>query len=97
MAQVLTCHNAACEFLRQFWSAALPTPPGVLSPSTPEQKLIKAKKMAGYLALTEEKVAGVVKTAEEAHLGQPERVREVSPNISATFHAGGTSVCALSC
>lgn len=80
MAQVLTCHTAATEFLRQFWSAVLPNIPGQLSPASPEQKQNKARKMAGYLALTQNKVDAVVKTASEAKMGDPERVREVSPS-----------------
>ena len=62
-----TCHNAATEFLRQYWSAVLPTPVAALgagTASTSESaKAAKAERMAGYLKGMEGKLEAVV------HLG----------------------------
>ncbi|KAL7415329.1 hypothetical protein BDY24DRAFT_382565 [Mrakia frigida] len=64
LKQMISCHTATCEFLRQFWSAILPTPPGnVLNVSSPAEKSAKAAKMVGYLAGTGEKVEAVVGAA----------------------------------
>jgi len=78
MSQVLTCHNAHTEFLRQFWSAVLPTPPGTLGAPTPEQKMTKARKMAKFLSLMKEKVDSVVQSAAQDPTVDTDRVREVS-------------------
>ena len=88
MSQVLTCHNAHTEFLRQFWSAVLPTPPGTLGAPTPEQKMTKARKMAKFLSLMKEKVDSVVQSAAQDPTVDTERVREVSVGGGA---APGTS------
>ncbi|KAI9639283.1 TFIIH p62 subunit, N-terminal domain-containing protein [Dioszegia hungarica] len=65
-----SCHNAATEFLRQYWSAVLPTPSAALGAGTAATsdatKAAKADKMAGYLRLTEGKVEAVVQTAQVA-------------------------------
>ena len=60
-----TCQTAANEFLRQFWSSIYtPTSEGrSLAQSTPAQRQAKAKKMAGYLAKTPEKIDAIVRTA----------------------------------
>lgn len=71
-----SCHNAATEFLRQYWSAILPTSAGVLG-STPAIKTARAGKMAQYLMSTEGKVNAVVRTATIAGV-DPARVRAVS-------------------
>jgi transcription initiation factor TFIIH subunit 1 len=81
MNQVLSCHNAACEFLRQFWSAVLPNLPGTLGAPTAQQKADKARKMADYLGKTGEKVEAVVRTAVSSGMSEPERVREVRRDI----------------
>jgi transcription initiation factor TFIIH subunit 1 len=74
-----SCHNAATEFLRQYWSAILPLPPGALGgPSaSPQARANKAEKMAAYLRLTEGKVDGVVATATAQGISA-DRVRAVS-------------------
>ena len=65
-----SCHNAATEFLRQYWSAVLPTPSTALGAGTAAaseaNKAAKAEKMAGYLKLTEGKVEAVLATASKA-------------------------------
>jgi hypothetical protein len=86
MSQVLTCHNAHTEFLRQFWSAVLPTPPGTLGAPTPEQKMTKARKMAKFLSLMKEKVDSVVQSAAQDPTVDTERVREVSAGRGRTCH-----------
>ena len=60
-----TCQTAANEFLRQFWASIyIPTSEGrTLAPSTPAQRQIRAKKMAGYLAKTPEKIDAIIRTA----------------------------------
>jgi transcription initiation factor TFIIH subunit 1 len=89
MSQVSTCHNAACEFLRQFWSAVLPTPQGTLGGAqTPEQKAAKAKKMATFLAGTQKKVESVVASAVNAGMKEPSRVRDaLAPTMDAVNKA----------
>lgn len=88
-----SCHNAATEFLRQFWSAVLPTPPGALGtnantgsrdPNAAEvAKAMKAERMAGYLKLTEGKVEAVVSTARAMGI-DPGRVRAaLAPTVGA--------------
>lgn len=79
MNQVLSCHNAACEFLRQFWSAVLPNLPGALGAPSAQQKADKAKKMIDFLAKTDDKVDGVMMSAVGSGMLDPERVREVRP------------------
>ena len=65
LRQMTTCQTAANEFLRQFWSSIyVPTSEGrSLAPSTPAQRQAKAKKMAGYLAKTPEKIDAIIRTA----------------------------------
>ncbi|KAI5452983.1 RNA polymerase II transcription factor B subunit 1 [Naganishia albida] len=89
MSQASTCHNAACEFLRQFWSAVLPTPQGTLGGAqTPEQKAAKAKKMATFLAGTQKKVESVVASAVNAGMKEPSRVRDaLAPTLDAVNKA----------
>ncbi|KAJ9110233.1 hypothetical protein QFC19_001636 [Naganishia cerealis] len=89
MSQVSTCHNAACEFLRQFWSAVLPSPAGSLSSSTTsEVKAAKARKMAAYLRGTGGKVDSVVASAVKAGMKDPQRVREaLRPTLDAVNKA----------
>jgi hypothetical protein len=77
LSQVISCHNATCEFLRQYWTAVLPSPPGALNPAAPAQKSAKAAKMAGYLGKTADKVAALVTTAERSGI-DPSRVQVVS-------------------
>lgn len=76
-----SCHNAATEFLRQYWSAVLPTAAGALGAGTNATsaavKSAKAEKMAGYLRSTDNKVNAVVHTATIAGF-DPARVRAVS-------------------
>jgi transcription initiation factor TFIIH subunit 1 len=89
MNQILSCHNAACEFLRQFWSAVLPNLPGTLGAPTNQQKVDKAKKMVDYLAKTGEKVDGVLKSAIKSGMADPDRVKEVSVWLGKTTFATG--------
>jgi len=79
-----SCHNAATEFLRQYWSALLPLPAGALGggpTAIPKNKEArdpaKAAKMANYLRSTEKKVEAVVHTATIEGIN-PERIRAVS-------------------
>ena len=83
--QMKSCHNAATEFLRQYWGAILPLPAGAMGgPSqTPAARASKAERMAGYLRLTEGKVEAVVHTATLAGI-DPLRVRAVSVKVSET-------------
>lgn len=79
--QMRSCHNAATEFLRQYWSAILPSPLGSLGAGTPSQapavKVAKATKMAGYLASMESKMNAVVELSFSFQV-DPLRVRAVS-------------------
>lgn len=81
LEQMRSCHNAATEFLRQYWSAVLPTPAGALGAGTNSTsaatKAAKAEKMAAYLRGTGGKVEAVVHIATEAGV-DPGRIRAVS-------------------
>ncbi|WRT66590.1 uncharacterized protein IL334_003549 [Kwoniella shivajii] len=83
--QMRSCHNAASEFLRQYWSAILPTANGIgtLGHSSLQAKEAKAIKMSGYLKSTENKVKAIVETS--VILGfDPERVRKaMAPTVGA--------------
>ena len=76
-----SCHNAANEFLRQYWSAILPAQAGTLGSSSVAAKQAKAVKMAGYLRGMEGKMNAVVHTAVTQHV-DPVRVRAVSPSCT---------------
>ncbi len=76
LEQMRSCHNAATEFLRQYWSAILPTPTGAVS-SAAAIKTARAGKMADYLRRTEGKVEAVIHTATIVGV-DPARVRAVS-------------------
>lgn len=83
--QMRSCHNAATEFLRQFWAAILPPPPGALGgpAHTPAARAARAAKMAKYLEGTESKVNAIVTTAEVARV-DPDRVRAaMAPTLGA--------------
>ena len=71
-----SCHNAANEFLRQYWSAILPTQTGALGNPNPAAKGAKAARMAGYLRGMEGKMNAVVHTAVTEGL-DPMRIRAV--------------------
>jgi transcription initiation factor TFIIH subunit 1 len=79
-----SCHNAANEFLRQYWSAILPAQAGALGTTTPAIKLAKAGKMAAYLRGMEGKINAVVHTAATDGL-DPARVRAVSHTSAQVF------------
>ncbi|WVO17333.1 hypothetical protein L204_105025 [Cryptococcus depauperatus] len=80
--QVRSCHNAATEFLRQYWSAILPSQVGTLGGQN-EVREAKAVKMAGYLKKTEAKVEAIVQTAQITGF-DPERVRKaLAPTLNA--------------
>ncbi|WWC89097.1 uncharacterized protein L201_004015 [Kwoniella dendrophila CBS 6074] len=82
--QMKSCHNAATEFLRQYWSSILPSQLGTLGNSlSKQQKEDKAIKMIGYLKSTENKVKAIIETG--VILGfDPERVRKaMAPTVSA--------------
>ncbi|TFK73910.1 hypothetical protein BDN72DRAFT_813870 [Pluteus cervinus] len=73
--QMTTCQTAANEFLRQYWSAIHPPPvdlPTVAIP-TPAQRTAKAIKMISYLSKTPEKIAALVKVAQQ-HNVDPLRI-----------------------
>ena len=72
-----SCHNAANEFLRQYWSAVLPAQAGTLGTSNVVTKAAKAGKMAGYLRGMEGKINAVIHTAVVGGI-DPARVRAVS-------------------
>ena len=79
--QMRTCQTAANEFLRQFWSAIYPPAGETLGgPTTLAQKMAKATRMAGYLTKTPEKVAAIIRAAEEAGVDHG-RVRTVSASL----------------
>lgn len=66
--QMTSCQTAANEFLRQFWSATYPPPvdtQSVLSVATPAQRAAKAAKMIGYLEKTPDKIASLVRMAQQ--------------------------------
>lgn len=83
LKQMISTHTATCEFLRQFWSAILPTPPSsvgnVLASSSPAEKSAKAAKMVRYLGGTAEKADAVIAAA-IAGGSDGEKVRIVSPD-----------------
>jgi transcription initiation factor TFIIH subunit 1 len=76
-----SCHNAANEFLRQYWSAVLPAQAGALGSTSAATKAAKAGKMAGYLRGMEGKINAVVHTAVLTGL-DPARVRAVRLDLS---------------
>lgn len=76
LQQMKSCHNAANEFLRQYWSAILPTQVGALGSSSVAAKATKAGRMAGYLKGMEGKINAVVHTAVTEGV-DPMRVRAV--------------------
>jgi len=75
-----SCHNAANEFLRQYWSAVLPAQIGALGTTSVAAKVAKAGKMAGYLRGMEGKINAVVHTAAADGL-DPARVKAVSGHM----------------
>ena len=79
-----TCHNAATEFLRQYWSAVLPTSPAALGAGTPGQsesaKAAKAERMANYLKGMEGKLEAVVQLGVAVGV-DPGRIRAVSGDM----------------
>lgn len=77
LQQMKSCHNAANEFLRQYWSAILPAQTGALGSSSATAKQAKATRMAAYLRGMEGKMNAVVHTAVTQHV-DPVRVRAVS-------------------
>ncbi|WVF71377.1 hypothetical protein IAT40_006181 [Kwoniella sp. CBS 6097] len=80
--QMRSCHNAATEFLRQYWSAILPSQAGTLNSSTPAKEA-KAVKMAGYLRNTNAKVEAIVQSGMIMGF-DPERIRKsMAPTIAA--------------
>ena len=85
LEQMRSCHNAATEFLRQYWSSILPTAAGATD-STAKIKMGRASKMAQYLRSTEGKVNAVVHTATIAGV-DPARVRAVSRTALAGLQA----------
>ncbi|WWC69962.1 uncharacterized protein I206_103906 [Kwoniella pini CBS 10737] len=81
--QMKSCHNAATEFLRQYWSAILPSQSQLNSSNIHQSKENKAIKMAGYLKLTENKVKAIIETS--VIMGfDPERVKKaMAPTVGA--------------
>lgn len=69
-------NNATMEFLRQYYGAVQPAPAGALGGLSPAQKGQKAKRMAGYLAGTPDKVNAIV-TLGEIERVDPERIRAI--------------------
>nr|WRH23628.1 N-terminal domain [Naematelia aurantialba] len=82
LEQMKSCHNAATEFLRQYYSAVLPSPSGALglgsgtSAAAAPAKAAKRDKMVQYLRLTGAKVNALVHVAQVAQV-DPARVRAV--------------------
>ncbi|KLT39906.1 hypothetical protein CC85DRAFT_288089 [Cutaneotrichosporon oleaginosum] len=79
-----SCHNAASEFLRQYWAAVLPPAAGTLATNhTPAMRAARAAKMAKYLEGTEGKVEAIVMTA-QMEKADPARVRAaLAPTLGA--------------
>lgn len=79
-----SCHNAASEFLRQYWAAVLPPAAGALATNqTPAVRAQRAAKMAKYLEGTEGKVEAIVMTAQHEK-ADPMRVRAaLAPTMGA--------------
>lgn len=76
-------HNATTEFLRQYYGAIHPPPPGALGGLTPQQRQQKAAKMLKYLQGTEAKINAIV-TIGEIERVDPERIRAVlAPTLGA--------------
>lgn len=77
-------HNATTEFLRQYYGAIHPPPPGALGgQSSAAQRQHKAAKMLKYLAGTEAKINAIV-TIGEIERVDPERIRAVlAPTLGA--------------
>lgn len=82
--QMRSCHNAAAEFLRQYWAAILPPAAGTLATNQPPAvRAARAAKMARYLEGTEGKVNAIVTTAEIVKV-DPDRVRAaMAPTLGA--------------
>ncbi|KAK1924060.1 TFIIH p62 subunit, N-terminal domain-containing protein [Papiliotrema laurentii] len=89
--QMRSCHNAATEFLRQYWSALLPLPAGALGSGGPAvipknkeaRDPTKAAKMAKYLAMTERKMDAVVQTAVIAGIDAARVRAALAPTLGA--------------
>lgn len=79
-----SCHNAASEFLRQYWAAVLPPTAGTLATTqAPAERAARAAKMAKYLEGTEGKVEAIVTTA-QIEKADPARVRAaMAPTLGA--------------
>ncbi|KAL1411616.1 RNA polymerase II transcription factor B subunit 1 [Vanrija albida] len=87
LEQMRICHISTNEFLRQYWSAVLPPPPGSLGAGTggqtPSEREKRAAKMAKYLAGTEGRVNAIVNVAMTERF-DPERVRSaMAPTLGA--------------
>ncbi|KAJ7594301.1 hypothetical protein C8J56DRAFT_1044056 [Mycena floridula] len=88
-----SCHTAASEFLRQFWSATYPPILDTqnLAVSTPAQRATKAAKMIGYLSKTQEKVDALLQAASQRGLDPTKIETAMQPVLNAvdralTFH-----------
>ncbi|KAI0031749.1 hypothetical protein K488DRAFT_51454 [Vararia minispora EC-137] len=85
-----SCHAAANEFLRQFWTAIYPPPVEAQTlgpPPTPAQKQAKAARMISLLARTSEKVAIVVREAGAAGADRRRVELAMQPVLDAAEHA----------
>ena len=62
-----SCHTAANEFLRQFWSSVFPPPSdgNILTALSAAQRATKTAKMAGYLVKFPEKIEAIIETAKQ--------------------------------
>ncbi|TFK25165.1 hypothetical protein FA15DRAFT_687097 [Coprinopsis marcescibilis] len=84
--QMTTCQTAANEFLRQFWSSALPPSVDIstINVATPAQRATKSAKMIGYLSKTQEKVNALIQVAQRQGL-DPSRIETASTLMFLTY------------
>ena len=84
-----SCHTAANEFLRQFWSSVFPPPSdgNVLAVPSAAQRATKAAKMAGYLIKFPEKIEAIVESAKQMSVDAAKIETAMKPVMAAVDKA----------
>lgn len=84
-----SCHTAANEFLRQFWSSAFPPPSdgNILTALSAAQRATKAAKMAGYLVKSPEKIEAIIESAKQEGVDAAKIETAMKPVLAAVDKA----------